>query len=226
MEWDPAPPAVRLISILDLPLRDTHSSRGLSKFAFRFPHRRLGTHSPWGPILRSVRSQARPRTPSTLPRIERIEGKPVAHSGTNRFPPLLDPARSLNVDPEAIDPSWNSLAWLGYHVDERRVPTFDHCNGTLNRWSEIFRISNRSLGVHTHALRQFCEIDVRIGDRGTDIRASHAAIVPVGHTLEMHHFLMVRPVIVHDIENRDAVMRRRPQNPWGIHEIAIALNVD
>ena len=40
-----------------------------------------------------------------------------------------------------------------------------------------------------------------------------AALVPVGHALNVHDLLMIGAVVVHDEEQRDLVVRRRPQDP-------------
>src|SRR3984893_525794 len=86
----------------------------------------------------------------------------------------------------------NSLARLRHHVDERRLAALDYSNSALNSRCEICGIGNRPLGVHTHALRQFCEIDVRFGDCGADSGSSCTPIVPISHGWAMHDFLSVR----------------------------------
>jgi hypothetical protein len=64
MEWGPAQPAVRLMSILDLALRGIHSSRGLNKLSFRLLHRQPVKHSPSRPTSRSERWRSRSRESS------------------------------------------------------------------------------------------------------------------------------------------------------------------
>ena len=80
--------------------------------------------------------------------------------------------------------------------------------------------------MDTHALRYLCVVDVRSSDGSSDIAVRDAAAVPVGHDLDLHNLLMVRAVVVHDAQERDFVMRRRPQDSWGVHQIAIVLNID
>ena len=58
------------------------------------------------------------------------------------------------------------------------------------------------------------------------LRAIHAAIVLVRHALHLHHFLMIGAVVVHDAQQRNAVMRGGPQDSRRIHQVAVALDVD
>ena len=43
-------------------------------------------------------------------------------------------------------------------------------------------------------------------------RPIDAALVPVGHPLQVHDFLMIGAVVVHDVQQRNAVMRGGPQD--------------
>ena len=74
-------------------------------------------------------------------------------------------------------------------------------------------------------MRQLGIIDIRLGHGGADAGAIDAAIVPVGHDLHLHHFLMIGAVVVHHGEQRNVVMRRGPQNSGGIHQIAVILDI-
>src|SRR5882762_4702883 len=47
-----------------------------------------------------------------------------------------------------------------------------------------------------------------------------------GHVLEVHMFLVIAAVVVHDAQQRNAVMRGGPQNARSVVEVAVALNVD
>jgi len=46
----------------------------------------------------------------------------------------------------------------------------------------------------------------------------NTTIVPVSHVLHLHDFLIVGAVVVHDVQDRDAVVRRRPQDTRRIHQ--------
>src|SRR5206468_3510321 len=75
-------------------------------------------------------------------------------------------------------------------------------------------------------LRKLRVVDVRIPDRGADVWILDAALAPIGHALEMHDLLMVGAVVPHDGEHGNLVMRRRPERAWGIHGVAVVLEVD
>ena len=46
----------------------------------------------------------------------------------------------------------------------------------------------------------------------------------VGHTLEVHDFLMIRTVVVHHEQHRNAMVRRSPKCARCHHEVAVILN--
>ncbi len=52
-----------------------------------------------------------------------------------------------------------------------------------------------------------------------------AAIGTRGHVREIHRLLMIGAVVVHDGQQRDAVMRRRPQHARRVVQVAVALNI-
>ena len=54
----------------------------------------------------------------------------------------------------------------------------------------------------------------------------NAALVPGGHTLDVHDLLVIGAVVVHDGKQGDAVVSRGPQHARRVHEIAIALGID
>ena len=54
----------------------------------------------------------------------------------------------------------------------------------------------------------------------------HAAIVQARHLLQMHHFLMISAVVVHDHQQRNFVVRRGPKRARRVHQIAVALDGD
>src|SRR6202040_780822 len=67
--------------------------------------------------------------------------------------------------------------------------------------------------------------DVGVFDRRADAGARDSALVPIGHTLQVHTFLMVSAVIVNEGRHGDAVMRRCPQYAGAIHQISVALDI-
>ena len=48
--------------------------------------------------------------------------------------------------------------------------------------------------------------------------------MPVGHALDVHHFLMISAVVVHDAHQRNAVVSGGPEGARRIHQIAIGLD--
>ena len=42
------------------------------------------------------------------------------------------------------------------------------------------------------------------------------ALMPVRHAHDVHRFLVIRAVVVHDAQQRDVVMRRGPEHAWGV----------
>src|SRR5262249_1477727 len=47
-----------------------------------------------------------------------------------------------------------------------------------------------------------------------------------GHDLNLHQLLMVGAIVVHDDQQRNAMMRGGPENPWSKHQVAIILNAN
>ena len=56
--------------------------------------------------------------------------------------------------------------------------------------------------------------------------AVYAAIMPVRGNLDFHHFLVICAIIVHDGQQRNAMMRRRPKYTGSVHQVAVRLDVD
>ena len=61
-----------------------------------------------------------------------------------------------------------------------------------------------------------------VRNRVADARPIDAAITRIGDHLHLHHLGMIRAVVVHDVEDRDAFVRGGPQRAWGEHQIAVA----
>ena len=55
---------------------------------------------------------------------------------------------------------------------------------------------------------------------------SRAAIVQRGLLFDEHHFLVIAAVVVHDGQQRDAMMRGGPQHAGRVVQIAVGLDVD
>ena len=106
------------------------------------------------------------------------------------------------------------------------IAALDHPNPSLNCRAEILRIGNGPFGLDAHAFREHRVVDIGIRDLGSDFALVDvdAAIVLVGHALQLHDLLMIRAVVVHHGEQRDAMMRGGPQDSVSHHQIAVGLN--
>src|SRR5580692_9409840 len=149
---------------------------------------------------------------SSRPGFADISATTVRYWGRAIWPPSSHPL------------TWLGLTWLRNDVHQRGLAAFHHSQRAANSGAEIFWVGDRAFGVKAHPLGHFGVIDIRIGERGADRGVGDAALVPVGHALHVHHFLMVRAVVVHHAEQGDAVMRGGPQDSVGIHEVAVILD--
>src|SRR5438045_754125 len=103
------------------------------------------------------------------------------------------------------------LASLRDHVYQRRLAALDHGKGSLESRCQILRVRNRALGIHTESVREPGEVDIRVRDGIADMSAIDTSIALVGHHLHEHDFLVVRAVVMDDVQQRDLVMSRRPE---------------
>src|ERR1700746_154174 len=78
--------------------------------------------------------------------------------------------------------------------------------------------------MDSHALCDFCVIDSRIVQCSADVGFSDAAIMAQRHPLNMHDFLVVSAVIMHDTEERNRMVRGGPEHTGCVHQIAVILN--
>ena len=62
--------------------------------------------------------------------------------------------------------------------------------------------------------------------RRADMRARRCRGRDARHRLQIHDLLMIGAVVVHDVEHRNLVMRRRPQRAGHEHEVAVAVEGD
>src|SRR5260370_35660884 len=124
----------------------------------------------------------------------------------------------------SANPPARRSARLRHHVEQSRLAAFYHRDRPPQRRAEILRIIDRPLGIHPHTLCQFRKIHIRVGECRADPGPVDSAIVPVGHPLHVHQLFVIRPIIVHDAQQRNAMMRRRPQHRRHKHKIAVILN--
>ena len=111
-------------------------------------------------------------------------------------------------------------------IDQRRLAPPDPFKPTLDRRRKVLGIADRPFAVHAVPLRHFCIVDVGFPEGGADVDPVHAPIALARHSLDQHDLLMIGAVVVHDGQQGDAVMDRRPQHTRGVVQVAVGLNVD
>jgi hypothetical protein len=74
--------------------------------------------------------------------------------------------------------------------------------------------------------RQCGKIDIRIADCCPDLSILDVAAVARGHGQETNKFLVIGTIVVHYLENRDAMVGGCPQRARHEHKIAVALDSD
>ena len=102
------------------------------------------------------------------------------------------------------------------------VAAFDDGNGPLQRGRQIGWVGDRPLAVHADAGGKFCEVDIGLGDGVADVGAIDTALPFGRHHLDEHDFLVVGAVVMNQVQQRNAVMCRRPQCAWGEQQVAVA----
>src|SRR6185503_6211837 len=104
---------------------------------------------------------------------------------------------------DLMSPLWMRSARLRDDIDERGLAFAHDGERTRDRRTEIVRILDRALAVDAERFSERGEVDVRRVDGGADMGAIDAALIALRDALHMHRLLMVRAVVVHDIEDRD-----------------------
>src|SRR2546425_3057588 len=140
----------------------------------------------------------------------------AANTATDR----VEPARNTNVFRMAL-----LLTRLSDDVDQHGFAHLDCIYPPFDRDRQILRIGDRTDADMAQGFCKLRIIDVRIPDRCADVRILDAALAPIGHALKMHDLLMVGPVVPHDGEHWNLVMRRRPERARSIHGVAVVLDV-
>ncbi len=69
--------------------------------------------------------------------------------------------------------------------------------------------------------RNRSEVDVGIRDAAGDPHAIDPALAPVGDHLHLHHFHVIGAVVMHDVEQRDALVRGGPKDARPEHEVTV-----
>src|SRR5580700_4343535 len=117
-------------------------------------------------------------------------------------------------------------SWLSDYVNQGGFAALYYGNGAFEGRAEVIGIGDGAFAVHAVGLSHFCVVDEGIGEGGADVSAVHAAVGAVAHQLDLHQFLMIAAVVVHDGEKRDLVVARGPEDAGGVVEVAVALDID
>src|ERR1700737_5092130 len=145
----------------------------------------------------------------------------MAEEAANTAAERVAPAKNKNVVRMAL-----LLTRLSDDVDQHGFAHLDRIHAAFDCDRQILRIGDWTDPDMTQGFRELRVIDVRIPDCCADMRILDAALAPIGHALKMHDLLMVGAVVPHDGEHRNLMMRRRPERAWGIHGVAVVLDVD
>src|SRR6478672_7944845 len=103
-----------------------------------------------------------------------------------------------------------SSTWIGDDIDHRRLTRLHRGDGAPEGRRKIVRIDNRPFAMRAHAACDGRIVDVRIFDRRADVCLLDTASMTSGHRLQVHVFLVIGAVVMHDVEHRNAMMRRGP----------------
>jgi hypothetical protein len=99
-----------------------------------------------------------------------------------------------------------SIAPVCDGVDQGWLSGFDHIERALDRGTDIFGIGDRTDAEHAVGPGHVGVVDVRIGNGGANVSVRCRAIGTRRHCHYVHELLMIGPVVVHDCQERDAVM--------------------
>src|SRR5579862_5744754 len=97
----------------------------------------------------------------------------------------------------------HGLTWLRNYIDQCGLAALHNFDRALDRRPEFGWVTDRTLAMHAHTLSQFRIIDGRIDQRRADGCASDSSGMLIRHDLNLHDFLMVGAVIVHDEQYRN-----------------------
>ncbi len=118
------------------------------------------------------------------------------------------------------------LSWLRYNIDQCHLALRDGVSRAPQRRAQVFRIRDWSLSIDAHAACDHRVIDIRIFNRRTDPCVGYTALMTIGHALDVHDLLVIGTIVVHDAEQRNPMMCRRPKRARRIHEITVILYAD
>src|SRR5271166_459795 len=116
-------------------------------------------------------------------------------------------------------------AWLRVNVNQRGLSAFDNLERPVKRRRKILGVRDGALRVQAQALCELRIINAGVINRGANLGAIDSAAVAIGHDLHLHDLLMIGAIVVHDRQERNAMMRGGPQNSGSVHQVAVALDI-
>src|SRR2546430_14318069 len=112
-------------------------------------------------------------------------------------------------------------------VDERRAfLCTNHLDRALESRTYLRGIGDRTLGVPAERTREHREVGRRVVDLLTDARVLLRRAAMLRDPELMLPVVVVGAVVVHDDQQRDAVVRGGPERARVVQEITVGLNVD
>ncbi len=119
-----------------------------------------------------------------------------------------------------------SLARFRYDVYQCRFACLDHGNSAPERWTEVVRIVNRAFTVDTKTSRHRSIVYVRRIDVTGNAHATDIPVASLGDYFHLHDFLVIAPIVMHDIQQWNPFVRSRPENTRTHHKIAVPHDAD
>src|SRR3989441_9433827 len=161
----------------------------------------------------------------------------VAKPLRNRCPMIGVPMRPAPTTPTVFNsratedffmtgPLTPPLTPLRDRVEQRRGPRLHFGDRPLERRGDALRLVDRTLRVPPHGLGHRREIRIGIAHVHADVRARYRRAAQLRHPDLMLPVVVVRAVVVHDDQERDAVFRRDPHRARVEHQVAVGLYVD
>ena len=115
---------------------------------------------------------------------------------------------------------------MSHHINQRHLAPHDRISRAPQGRAEVLRVGDWSFTMDAHAARNHRIVNIRIFKRCADSGIGDAPLMAVGHPLDMHDLLMIGTVVVHDAEQRNAMMCGGPQRARSVHEITVILYAD
>src|SRR5262249_45656190 len=120
----------------------------------------------------------------------------------------------------------DTLAWLHDDVDQGQ-PAFvlDDTEGALQGRANGLRGDDGTFSIEAIGLGHLGEVDRWIVQPRANAGIGYGALTHAGNVEGMFFRVIIRAVVEHDDEQREMVMRRRPQGARRVQQVTIGLEV-